>query len=1001
MNTHDILLTIQCITVGVLFVEILIVFLRWKNSIHSYLFLSCISSFISNLGYLFEMQAKSEEAYITALKLSYAGRVWVAFAFFLFAAKMCRIRIPKGVVYSLVLIHSIIYISIMTIGHNTLYYPEYEFVPDPVFPRFYHSNGTLHDLLMGLNGVFVIIAMVWIIKVYRKELNRTSKLRLLMLLMAVGIQGASFILHITGVFSISEYYDLTMLGALFGTIFMLIGIFKFDLLGAREIARDFVIDRISEGIIAVDNEGRIQYYNEPVARLFPEFNSFFARKGTMQEGSILPDKSDLIESRSDDAVGTSSVKRNTGRVLTPYDIISNISAAVRNGETINIGGRVYTPEENELQYKGEKYGTLYALVDDTEHYQYMEELEKQKDIANSANEAKSKFLANMSHEIRTPINAVLGMDEMILRESGEKNIRAYATDIMSAGKTLLSLINDILDLSKVEEGKMEIIPVQYDLSSLINDLVNMTRPRADKKGLKFNIEIDESIPNILTGDEIRIRQCAMNILTNAVKYTETGEVTMKVGYREADKDHILLKITVEDTGIGMRAEDMESLFSPYKRIEEKRNRTIEGTGLGMSITRQLLDLMGSSLQVQSEYGKGSVFSFEVKQEVVSREKIGDISERLNVMSEQSHEYHELFHAPDAKILVVDDTEMNLTVIMSLLKKTGIQIDTAMSGRDALKLTQDNLYDAIFIDHMMPDMDGIETLEHIRESGLCTETPAVALTANAVSGARERYLEAGFNDYLSKPVDGEKLEKMLYNLIPDEKLIKPDESQAENRSVSGDGMKQISGENGADDSENVPDSGSSDLPAWIYDLPDTDVETGIKNCGSDEGYISVLTVFHQTAKTKADEIENLFNENGVENYTIKVHALKSSARIIGAGKMSKLAEELEAAGKSGDTQFIADNTGRLLDMYRTFDRHLEAFDTKDSDLPDIDEKALKEAYQTIVEIAQSMDYELMEGILSDLRTYNLPEADAKRVAAIEKMLTELDWDGIIQEVGDAF
>ncbi len=1004
MNTHDILLTIQCITVGVLFVEILIVFLRWKNSIHSYLFLACIASFISNLGYLFEMQAQSEEAYITALKISYAGRVWVAFAFFLFAARMCRIRIPRGIIYTLVLIHSLIYISIMTIGSNDLYYPDYEFVPDPVFPRFYHSNGTLHDLLMALNAAFVIIALVWIIKMYRKEQNRTSKQRLLMLLMAFGVQGASFILHLKGAFNLSEYYDLTMLGALFGTIFMLIGIFKFDLLGAREIARDFVIDRISEGIIAVDNEGRIQYYNEPVARLFPEFESFFAKKGASRDGSLHMDKSDLVENRTD-GVGSKGEKGNPARVLTPYDIISNISDAVRSNETINLGGRVYTPEENELLYMGEKYGTLYALVDDTEHYQYMEELEKQKDIANSANEAKSRFLASMSHEIRTPINAVLGMDEMILRESGEKNIRAYATDIMSAGKTLLSLINDILDLSKVEEGKMEIIPVQYDLSSLINDLVNMTRPRADKKGLKFNIEIDENIPHILIGDEIRIRQCAMNILTNAVKYTETGEVTMKVGYREADKDRIFLKISVTDTGIGMKAEDMESLFSPYKRIEEKRNRAIEGTGLGMSITRQLLDLMGSSLPVQSEYGKGSEFSFEVEQEVVSREKIGDISERLNVISEQSHEYHELFHAPDAKILVVDDTEMNLTVIMSLLKKTGIQIDTAMSGRDALKLTQDNLYDAIFIDHMMPDMDGIETLEHIRESGLCTETPAVALTANAVSGARERYLEAGFNDYLSKPVDGEKLEKMLYNLIPDEKLIKPDESQADSRSVSDGSMKQVSGENGSGDSGNVPDrnpdSGSSDIPAWIYDLPDTDVEAGIKNCGSDEGYISVLTVFHQTAKTKADEIENLFNENDVENYTIKVHALKSSARIIGAGKMSKLAEELEAAGKSGDTQFIADNTGSLLDMYRTFDRHLEAFDTKKSDLPYIDAKALKEAYQTIVEIAQGMDYELMEGILSDLRTYNLPEADAKRVAAIERMLTELDWDGIIQEVGDAF
>ena len=289
----------------------------------------------------------------------------------------------------------------------------------------------------------------------------------------------------------------------------------------------------------------------------------------------------------------------------------------------------------------------------------------------------------MSHEIRTPINAVLGMDEMILRESTETPIRTYAANIMSAGKTLLSLINDILDLSKVEEGKMEIIPVQYDLSSLINDLVNMTRDRAIKKGLKFNINVDRHIPRLLTGDEIRIRQCVMNLLTNAVKYTETGEVTLTISFTTGENTasgHILLDFKVEDTGIGMKAEDMEKLFSPYKRIEEKRNRAIEGTGLGMSITRQLLELMGSALKVKSEYGKGSEFSFAIDQEVVKWEEIGDVAARFGELSDRGYEYHELFHAPEARILVVDDTEMNLTVMQSLLKKTRIKIDTALSGR---------------------------------------------------------------------------------------------------------------------------------------------------------------------------------------------------------------------------------------------------------------------------------------------------------------------------------
>ncbi len=974
MNTHEILLTIQYITISALFIEILIVFLRWKNPVHSYLFLTCITSFISNIGYLLELQAGSEEAYLTALKLSYAGRVWIVFAFFMFSAKMCRIRIPRGLIAFLVLAHTGIYMAVLTIGKNSLYYTDYSFVPDPVFPVFSHGNGYVHDLLMGSNVLLIIFAMAWVVRAYRMEKNRTARMRLLMLILAFGVQAVSFILHVFGVFSISKYYDLTMPGALFGTIFMLIGIFGFDLLGTREIARDFVIDRISEGIIALDNEGRIQYFNEPVAKLYPEFDHFFSMK------TGLVDK----KAHKKDAGDHEPEKDGSKRIRTPYDIISNIDEAVQSGETLKINDRVYTPEENDLQFKGISYGKLYALVDDTEHYQYMEELQKQRDIADRANEAKSRFLASMSHEIRTPINAVLGMDEMILRESTEKPIRAYASDIMSAGRTLLSLINDILDLSKVEEGRMEIIPVQYDLSSLINDLVNMIRERALKKGLKINVKADEHTPHLLIGDEIRIRQCVMNILTNAVKYTEEGEVTMTVSFEKKDQDHILLSFTVEDTGIGMKEEDMENLFSPYKRIEEKRNRSIEGTGLGMSITRQLLDLMGSSLKVKSEYGKGSVFSFEIEQEVVRWDEIGDYAVKFNDLAGQRHEYHELFHAPDARILVVDDTEMNLTVIQSLLKKTRIRIDTAASGRDALRLAADTSYDVIFIDHMMPDMDGIETLKHIRKSGESRDVPAVALTANAVSGAREMYLEAGFSDYLSKPVDGEKLERMLSEMLPADKLKKPDES----------GMIP-EGEDTAGAGEDNPE----ELPAELKNIKEIDEQAGLINCGSTEGYLSVLSVFHQTAEAKADEIKDLLENGDIENYTIKVHALKSSARIIGASSLSELARDLEDAGKRKDTGYIRSHTDRLLSMYRSLDEDLSGLYGKEEDLPSIDEGALKEAYQTIAEIAGSMDYEMMDGLLKDLRGYALPDADRERIAKIESMLTELDWDGIIQTAGE--
>ena len=969
MNTHDILLIIQYITISVLFAEILIVFLRWKNSIHSYLFLTCITSFISNIGYLLEMQAETEEAYLSALKLSYVGRVWIVFAFFLFSAKMCRIRIPRGLNVFLVLTHIGIYLSVLTIGSNRLYYTDYRFVPDPVFPRFYHGNGYLHDLLMGLNVLLIVFAMAWVIRAYRREKNDTSKRRLLMLIMAFGVQALSFILHLAKLLPVSEYYDLTMVGALFGTIFMLIGIFGFDLLGTREIARDFVIDRISEGIIAVDNEGRIQYFNEPVAKLYPEFDAFFSMKADLSE---LADK--------DEADGQETKKALSKRHHTPYDILASIDEALEKGESIKINDRIYTPEKNELVHRGVNYGRIYALVDDTEHHQYMEELQKQRDIADSANAAKSHFLANMSHEIRTPINAVLGMDEMILREAENEAIRGYASDIMSAGRTLLSLINDILDLSKVEEGKMEIIPVQYDLSSLINDLVNMTRDRAVKKGLEFLVEADEHVPHLLLGDEIRIRQCAMNLLTNAVKYTESGKVTLKISFERSGEEHILLRVTVEDTGIGMKEEDMENLFSPYKRIEEKRNRAIEGTGLGMSITRQLLELMGSTLEVQSKYGEGSVFSFAVDQEVVKWDEIGDLTLRINERAGSDYEYHERFHAPDARILVVDDTEMNLTVIQSLLKMTKIRIDTASSGKEAIDLALKNPYDVIFIDHMMPDMDGIETLKALRKTDTGKDVPAVALTANAVSGAREMYLEAGFSDYLSKPVDGEKLEKLLAEMLPAEKVLEP--------------------ETDGEDTEAVGETEAAEFLEQLKAVKEIDTAAGLKNCGGGEAYRSVLSVFHQTANAKADEIEELYRKGDTENYTIKVHALKSSARIIGAASLSELASTLEDAGKNKDSAYIEENTGRLLLMYRSLNAELSLLDKSEKSLAAIGEAELKEAYQTILEIAGSMDYGLMDEILKDLRGYELPGPDQERIAGIGKMLTELDWDGIVKAAKEA-
>lgn len=399
-----------------------------------------------------------------------------------------------------------------------------------------------------------------------------------------------------------------------------------------------------------------------------------------------------------------------------------------------------------------------------------ERIREEARIAEEANKAKSNFLANMSHEIRTPMNAIIGLDEMILRESNDETAKKYAEDIKSAGNTLLSIINDILDLSKIETGKMELIPVNYELSSVINDIVNMTEKKAEDKNLKFNMKVEESIPSVLNGDEIRIRQILLNIINNAVKYTEKGSIDVYISF---DRVTSVLKAVVKDTGIGIKPEDKERLFNSFLRLDETRNRNIEGTGLGLNISRQLAQMMDGTIEVESEYGKGSVFTITVVQKVADDTPMGDYTKRLEKARKEEKEYKPQLLAPDATLLVVDDNDMNIKVVKFLLKKTKIKITTALSGTECLELVKSNSYDIILLDQMMPGMSGVETLKAIRDLKLADDTPVIALTADAISGAKEMYIEQGFTDYLSKPIIYEELEKQLVEYLGDKAYVSSD------------------------------------------------------------------------------------------------------------------------------------------------------------------------------------------------------------------------------------
>lgn len=622
-------------------------------------------------------------------------------------------------------------------------------------------------------------------------------------------------------------------------------------------------------------------------------------------------------------------------------------------------------------------GILYqSLVAASDNVQCFLEAQKKKQqlegellVAQKASEAKTSFLSNVSHEIRTPINAVLGLDEMIVRETTDETIRQYALDIQNAGKSLLSLVNDILDFSKIESGKLEIIPVEYDLSSVVNDLVNMTQKRAHDKGLELHIEVDETLPHLLYGDEIRIKQCVLNILTNAIKYTKEGAVTLCITGKKTGEESLTLGVSIQDTGIGIKKEDLPKLFAAFQRIEEERNRTIEGTGLGMNITQRLLHLMGSELHVQSEYGVGSEFRFDVSQKVLDWEPIGSFMDTYHKTQGSVAAYREQFHAPEARVLVVDDTPLNLTVVKGLLKQTQMQVDTAGSAAAMLQMVTQKRYDILLVDHRMPVMDGVEALHamHTLEGNLNEGVPCIALTANAISGAREMYLREGFTGYLTKPIDSKKLEHLLLEHLPPQKVERVETQEAE--------------------------ATPEEIPAEYAQLTGVDIAAGVANSGGVALYADVVRGFWEAIDAKSAQIERYAQDGDIKNYTILVHALKSSARLIGALELSSLAAGLEQSGDAGDKSAIAEKTPALLSLYRSYKERLAPValptSAEKEEKPPLSQEDFAAALSNLRECLEAFDFDTADSIIAMLEGYEIPAEEQNRFKAIKEAVSAVD------------
>ena len=513
-------------------------------------------------------------------------------------------------------------------------------------------------------------------------------------------------------------------------------------------------------------------------------------------------------------------------------------------------------------------------------------------LSDKSNAAKTDFLVRMSHEIRTPINAVLGMDEMILRESNDETILGYATNIQSAGQLLLAVINDVLDFSKIESGKLELIPAEYSIQQMMNDCYNMIVMRAEKKNLLLEIHNDPNMPSRLIGDEIRVRQMIINLLTNAVKYTSAGKITMTLGFQRISDDKIILKVSVRDTGMGISPENQQELFSDFNRLDETNTRNIEGTGLGLSITKRLVDKMEGKIGVESTLGVGSIFRFEIPQQIASDIPTGRFTPNRIITNEISKDYHERFQAPAARILVVDDVKLNIDVLKGLLKSTRVRVDAAYSGIECLGLVQKNSYDLIFMDHVMPEMDGVQTFQYMKKLVDCPNhnVPVIALTANAMAGAKEEYTALGFADYLAKPVQSDKLEQLLMEYLPAD-LILPADNNPPAKKKSG---------------------------SRADDAPEFDSDEGLRwCCGDKELYCKILCMVN--IDTRAIQIDNAFRNSDWRTYERLCCGLKSASKTVGSERLSKLAANMVKHTKSGDITYIRDNHRVLIECCHNFER----------------------------------------------------------------------------------
>ena len=852
MEADLLVLGLQYVAVLLSFFFIIFVAYQKKSALCSHLLMYSIGVLVNGLAYTFELHSGVLEEALMAIRFEYFGLCTATISAVMFVCELFHVHLRKWVRGVMVCAFLLSCFVITTNEYHHIYYAEASLEVREYIAVFRMTPGpyyTVHTVVTLISmGVCVgVIIYAWI----RDRKWKESYKKYLFLAFAALIPLICWLLRLV---EDLRDYDFIPLGLFCTNAFFIMILYFFRYFDVAENAKNEVLETLEEGILVCDEDGNVLYSNERMREILKQ--------------------------------------RKVKNIL---DVMSGMVAG-DEGEFL-IGDRYYAVTESDV-YEGQRVkGKTWCFIDMTLTKERERQLKELHQEALAANNAKSSFLANMSHEIRTPINTILGMDELILREAQNINVIEYAQNIKTEGKTLLSLINDLLDFSKIESGKMELTVTEYGVSSLLHDVVAMFSIKAEGKGLDFSVEVAEDIPATLCGDEIRIKQILSNLLSNAVKYTERGYVKLLVDWEPQEENHVVLCVTVKDSGIGIRKEDMDTIFEEFKRFDAKRNNKVEGTGLGMSITAQLLQMMNGKIFIDSEYGKGSEFKVRIPQRIADATPMGRYSymkqttERGNV--------RETFTAPKAKILVVDDNRMNRVVVKGLLKRTLLQIEEAASGEECLKMAQNTRYDIILMDHMMPGMDGVEALNRLREqNGACKNTPVIVLTANAVVGVKDFYLEKGFDDYLSKPISGRLLEELLLKYLPEELVIRQEVSNrinVINAKQEGFRPEEIRG---------------------VLAVERIDMDGSLERMqGRKEVYCRFAKRFAALCEERLRMLHEYIRKEDVPAYVMLLHEIKEDAGALGARELEEMASEQEKVGKEGNLSFLRDKFSLLSGEYQ--------------------------------------------------------------------------------------